>query len=78
MSKRETFQNQLTIAFRELFEHDARYAMVKSRKTVEQLVEDIMELLPSKGVIIGDGVKLACKALHIKTTYKAINEYLSE
>ena len=75
-TNKDRFQTVLTDQYRQLFE-SAAFAMCAARYTPEQLAEKFTQgLMDGTASNDGDGVKRTCKALGIKSTYKAIKEYL--
>ena len=75
MSNKEKFTQALAAEYAILFKTQ-EYAIAASRYTPEALAEKFTEgLLNGSAANDGDGVKRACKALGIKSTYKAIREF---
>ena len=77
-TNRVIFERILADQYRDLFANDPEYAYAKSRQTPESLAA----IMVGSGATFtankdGDGIRRTCKALGIKHTYKAINEYLS-
>ena len=60
-------------------EHDPAYFAVFSKMTPEELAEKMMPaLIRGSASKDGKGINRTCKALGIKHTYKAINDFLKE
>jgi hypothetical protein len=75
------FESHLADAYKDLFANDPEYAYAVTRRhhvTPAELAHNM-----SKGLATGaankdgEGIKRACKAVGIKHTYKAIQDYLS-
>lgn len=76
MTNRERFQTVLTDQYRHLFTLP-EYAMAAARHTPESMAAKFTQgLIDNTSSNEGDGVKRTCKALGIKSTYKAIREFL--
>jgi hypothetical protein len=78
MTNTEKFRIELERAYTHLFQSDPDYAYAASRNTPQGLAEKttsaFMERAANKD---GKGVKIACKTLGIKHTYKGIFSFLS-
>lgn len=79
VTNREMFQTELTKQYLALYESDPSYEYSRKHITAFDLAEKMTEGL-YKGTASkdGEGIKRTCKALKIKVTYKAIQEFLSE
>jgi hypothetical protein len=78
MSNYEKFENELRKNFEFLF-LDIRYRYAANHRTPAELAARMTySLLNGTADKNGKGIKLTCKALGIKNTYKAIQEYLSD
>lgn len=72
------FHLALQIAYKDLFANDPEYAYSASRCTPGTLADKMLAaFINGTGSNSGKGVARACKACGIKSTYKAINAYLS-
>ena len=70
------FNQELASAYVKLFEKP-EYAFVAASKTPQELADKMTSaFIEGSASNDGDGIKMACKACGIKTTYKAINTYL--
>jgi hypothetical protein len=73
----ETFKTILASNYVKLFE-TPEYALAASRYSPEALAEKMTAgLISGSANKDGDGIRMTCKHLGIKTTYKAIREYLT-
>ncbi len=72
----EKFKACLAQAYTELFK-TPKYAYAAARSTPQILADKMTDAFIRKtGSNKGDGIKAACKAWGIKTTYKSIHEFL--
>jgi len=77
-ANRALFELHLQQAYADLFANDPAYSYVAKKHTPSSLAYEItLRLARSKADKNGKGVKLACKRLGIKHTYRAIAEYLN-
>ena len=73
----ETFKTILANSYAKLFE-TPEYALAASRYSPEALAEKMTAgLIAGSANKDGAGVRITCKHLGIKPTYKAIREYLT-
>ena len=73
-----TFESHLADAYKDLFANDPEYAYAASRATPTELAYKMsVGLAAGEANKAGKGIKRACKAVGIKHTYKAIQDYLS-
>jgi hypothetical protein len=71
------FTNELEKAYTFLFKSDPEYAYSAARNTPRELAEKMAAaFLKGEANKDGAGIKLACKAIGIKQTMKAISAYL--
>ncbi len=76
-SNLDKFTDALEIAYVDLFANDPRYNYVSKRTTPRDLsVKMTSHLVDGRGDKDGNGVKMVCKLLGIKSTYKAISAFL--
>ena len=74
----DIFKAELTRQYYKLI-NDPDYIVVFSKMTPEELAERMMPaLVRGSASKDGKGIQRTCKALGIKYTYKAINEFLKE
>lgn len=72
------FTNELENAYAFLFKNDSEYAYSASRNTPRELAEKMTAaFLKGSANKDGTGIKMACKALGIKQTMKAISAFLN-
>ena len=72
----QRFVDRLEMEYTFLFGHDIEYAYVKNRTTPKALAEKMTNgLLNRSANKDGEGIKRTCKALSIKYTFKAIQEF---
>ena len=76
----DIFKAELVKQYRRLInEGEADYIPVFMRMTPEDLAEKMMPaLIRGSANKDGKGIQRTCKALEIKHTYKAINEFLKD
>lgn len=76
-TNQEKFRAALIDAYEDLFAHDASYTLTSRLNTPESHADKIIAgLIRGAAHKNGSGVKRACKAVGIKNTYEAIEEYL--
>ena len=74
----EKFKAELTRQYYKLI-NDPDYIVVFSKMTPEELAEKMIPaFIRGSASKDGKGIQRTCKALGIKHTYKAINEFLKE
>lgn len=73
------FHTVLTDQYKQLFETDPEYKYAAERNLPMDLARKMMNsLAEGTGNKDGKGIVRTCKALGIKHTYKAIQQYLNE
>ena len=73
------FTNELEKAYAFLFKNDPEYAYSAARNTPRELAEKMTSaFLKGSANRDGAGIKLACKAIGIKQTFKAISSFLNQ
>lgn len=79
MTNKELFIEELTIAYRDLFQTNPEYSYSASRTTPEALAAKMVAgLTQGTANKDGEGIKKACRQCGIKQTFKAIQEYLNQ
>jgi hypothetical protein len=74
---RSQFVDELTRQYADLFANDARYASVAAKGSASELAQKMTAgLIAGSANKDGDGVRRACKALGVKSTWKAITAFL--
>jgi hypothetical protein len=77
MSNYEKFENELRKNYESLFVNNIEYRYAANHSTPAELAGRMTNsLFNGTANKDGKGIKLTCKALGIKHTYKAIQEYL--
>jgi hypothetical protein len=72
------FKSHLADAYKDLFANDPEYAYAASRAAPTELAYKMsVGLATGAANKDGEGIKRACKAVGIKHTYKAIQDYLT-
>ena len=77
MTNKERFKEELRRQYESLYASSEEYAFAKKRRTPSELAEMMTEgLADATANKDGEGIKRTCKALGIKHTYRAIEEFL--
>lgn len=78
-ANRLRFERELTKAYELLFANDPEYGYAAKRHTPQSLAVKMTAGLADKSANKdGSGIKMACKAVGIKHTWKEIQSYLSQ